>query len=435
MAPPTQREFFADIPAIRYVSPETATDDLLVYREYNADEVILGRPMHEWLRFAVCFWHTFLTPPSDVFGEATTIRPWNTHEDAFQRAKERVDAGFEFISKLGVKYYTFHDTDILPDGLEHHWPEMTEYLLAKQQATGIKLLWGTVNMFNNKMYMHGAATSPHLPAFLSAAEQVQRAMEITHKLGGENFVLWGGREGFQTILNTDIGREEAHYAAFLRMAVAYKAKIGATFQFLIEPKPHEPMKHQYDYDAATTLGFLYRHGLQDHFKLNIEPNHTTLAGHDYVHDIVFASTAGHLGSIDANSGDPSLGWDTDQFPMDSKQAALIMRAVIKQGGLAPGGLNFDAKVRRESTALRDIVMGHIGAIDNLARGLRKAAEFTEKLDSRVNARYATWESDVGRLIEKGGAAFDTLPRVNKATDFPPSGEQEAFEVELYRALH
>ncbi|OQS00306.1 xylose isomerase 1, partial [Thraustotheca clavata] len=427
--------FFRDIPPIEY-NPQAPDTELFCFREYCADEFILGKPMHEWCRFAVCFWHTFANEPSDVFGEITARRPWNAQEDPLLLAKRRIDAAFEFMTLLGIRFYTFHDTDILPQDHEHLWDSIIPYLLAKQEETSIRLLWGTANLFSNRKYMHGAATSPSLSVFIDAAKQVKRAMYITHVLGGENYVFWGGREGFQTLLNTDMAKEETHYAMFLRMAVEYKKTLGATYQLLIEPKPHEPMKHQYDYDAATTLCFLYRHDLQAHFKLNIEPNHTTLAGHDYHHDIAYASMAKYLGSIDCNTGDSSLGWDTDQFLMDVNHATLIMRTVIQQQGLAPGGLNFDAKVRRESTSLKDIVIAHIGAMDCIARGLRKAANMYLKghIESKVQARYSSWDCTLGRQIENGEMTFESL--VNKTVRSEPlaSGEQESYELMFFRGL-
>jgi len=296
----------------------------LAFRHYNAEEVIMGKKMKDWLRFSVCYWHTFRGTGSDPFGSSTIVRPWDDQSSSLENAKNRLRAAFEFMSKLGVEFWTFHDRDIAPEGKD--LAETNKYLeavvdlaLQLQKETGIKCLWGTANLFSHHRYMNGAATNPDAHVFAHAVAQVKKAMDATLKLGGENFVFWGGREGYQCILNSDIKRELDHLAAFFKMAVDYKEKIGAKFQFLIEPKPREPTKHQYDYDAQTVISFLRTYGLEKHFKLNIEPNHTTLAGHDYEHDIIFASKLGFLGSIDSNTGDQALGWDTDQFPMDPKK--------------------------------------------------------------------------------------------------------------------
>jgi len=335
-----------------------------------------------------------------------------------------------------VEYYTFHDRDVAPEGknLEETNKNLDEIVnLAKdlQQKTGIKCLWGTANLFSHKRYMNGAATNPDLHAFSYAAAQVKKAIEVTHFLGGENYVFWGGREGYQTILNTNVKIELDHFASFLEMAVKHKKKIGFTGTFLIEPKPREPTKHQYDYDAQTVIGFLKHYKLDNEFKLNIEPNHTTLAGHDYEHDVEVASRYGMLGSVDANTGDTLLGWDTDQFPMDVKKATLLMMSVIRQGGLAPGGLNFDAKVRRESTDIEDMFIAHIGAMDTFARGLLNAANAMGEMEKMVTHRYSSWDSELGKKVESGDCDFETLEKylLGLETQEPAtiSSKQEKFE--------
>jgi xylose isomerase len=355
----------------------------------------------------------------------------------------KADAAFEMFTKLGVKYYTWHDVDMVAEGdtLEEQqglMDEVSDYLLVKQKETGVKCLWGTTNLFGHRRFMNGALTNPDMNVFAVAAAHVKKAMEITYKLGGENFVFWGGREGFQTILNTNMRKELDHMAAFFKMAVTFKKELGAKFQFLIEPKPREPMKHQYDYDAATVIGFLHTYGLQNDFKVNIEPNHTTLAGHDYEHDIYFASQYNMLGSVDCNTGDPMVGWDTDQFLMDEKKAVLVMKRVIEMGGLAPGGLNFDAKVRRESTDLEDLFIAHASSMDCFARGLRLAAKVIEKneLGELVSKRYASWKSELGVKIESGKATLEEVVAYAKGKGEPAhvSGKQEYAEMLLTRGM-
>eukprot|EP00750_Incisomonas_marina_P013298 INCI17283.2.p1 GENE.INCI17283.2~~INCI17283.2.p1 ORF type:complete len:454 (-),score=82.56 INCI17283.2:1112-2473(-) len=369
-------EWFPTVKKCEYEGPSSKNP--LAFKHYNPNEVILGKKMSEWCRFGVCYWHTFRGSGADPFGFGTLPRPWDDGSNTVENAKRRVRVAFEFFAKLGVEYYTFHDRDVAPEGknlaeTNAILDEVTDYMLEMQEKTGIKLLWGTANLFAHPRYMNGGGTAPNADCMAYACAQVKKAMEVTLKLGGENFVFWGGREGYQSVLNTDVRRELDHFAIFLQAAVNHKEKIGADFQLLIEPKPREPMKHQYDYDAQTCIGFLKTYNLDKHFKLNIEPNHTTLAGHDYEHDLLMSSLYGFLGSIDANTGDTLLGWDTDQFPMDVKKATLAMLVVLKQEGLAPGGLNFDCKVRRESTDIEDMFISHIGAMDTFARGLRAAA--------------------------------------------------------------
>jgi len=437
-------EIFADIKPIKY-NPQAAADDVLVFKHYNQDEVILGKPMHEWLRFAVCYWHTFRALGADMFGTPTLDRPWeDQNSDALTVAKKRLRAAFEFFTKLGVKYYTFHDRDIAPEGqtieeTERNLDEIVQLAKQLQKQTGIKCLWGTANLFTNPRYMNGAATNPDAHVFAFAAAQVKKAMEVTHELGGENYVFWGGREGYMSLLNTDVRKELDHFAAFLRLAVEHKKKIGFKGQLLIEPKPKEPTKHQYDYDAQTVMGFLNHYGLEKDFKLNIEPNHTTMAGHSYEHDIEVCSRFGMLGSIDSNTGDTSLGWDTDQFPMNLRDCAFVMKTVIAQGGLAPGGLNFDCKVRRESTNLQDMFIAHIGAMDCFALALRKMARLFEekKFEALVQQRYASFnETEIGKKIEAGKITFDELHAFIQKNGEPAktSGEQEKYEAIFNRYL-
>jgi len=431
-------EFFPTIEKIPFIPfDKPTTDKILAFRHYNAEELIHGKKMKDWLRFSVCYWHTFRTTGMDPFGFQTIFRPWDDCSTSVENAIRRLRAAFEFMSKLGVEHWTFHDRDIAPEGknlaeTNKNLDTVVELAVELQKQTGMKLLWGTANLFSHPRYMNGAATNPDAHVFAHAAAQVKKAMDITLKLGGENFVFWGGREGYQSILNTDIKKELDHLAAFFKMAVEYKHKIGAKFQFLIEPKPREPTKHQYDYDAQTVISFLKAYKLDEHYKLNIEPNHTTLAGHDYEHDIIVASKMGFLGSIDSNTGDQALGWDTDQFPMDPKKAALVMKTVIEQGGLAPGGLNFDSKVRRESTDTEDMFIAHIGAMDTFARGLKIAVHVIEDniLPKLVKERYCSYETGIGQEIEHGKATFDECEEFILKNGEPKShsGKQEKFEL-------
>lgn len=382
------------------------------------------------------YWHTFRGSGLDPFGAPTLIRAWDDGSDSVENAKRRLDVAFEFFTKLGNEYWTFHDRDVAPEGRDLAesnaiLEEVTDYALEKQKETGVKLLWGTANLFSNPRYMNGAGTNPDFHTFAYAAAQVKKAMEVTVKLGGINYVFWGGREGYQSVLNTDVRRELDHAAEFFKMAVAHKKDLGSDMQLLIEPKPREPTKHQYDYDAQTVMSFLQYYGLQDDFKLNIEPNHTTLAGHDYEHDLMMASRYGMLGSVDSNTGDPLLGWDTDQFPMNFHQATLAMLIVLNQGGLAPGGLNFDAKVRRESTDTEDMFIAHVGAMDTFARGLRNAAKVLEEgvLPGMVTDRYSTWDSAGGAKVEAGESSFAEMEALALENGEPPvkSGKQEKYE--------
>lgn len=396
----------------------------------------MGKSMEQWLKFSACYWHSFGGTGADPFGTATIRRPWDDGTQSMANYKRRMHAAFEFFSKLGVKYWTFHDRDIAPEGKDFaestkNLQEMTALAKQLQAKTGVQLLWGTANLFGHARYMNGAATNPDAAVFAHAAAQVKRAMQATHELGGQAFVFWSGRDGYQTLLNKDVEKDLQHYAQFLKMAVQYKSQIGFTGQLLIEPKPKEPLKHQYDFDAQTVMGFLQRFGLTEHFKLNIEPNHTTLAGHSYEHDIELCAKMGMLGSIDANTGDPSLGWDTDQFPGDLKSCSLVLKAVLECGGLPNGGLNFDCKIRRESIALSDLFAGHIAAMDLLARALKAAAVLVSNpaLKAVVPTRYASYATDFGRAIESGKCTFDDCEQFVTRNGEPASvsGEQEKVE--------
>lgn len=369
----------------------------------------MGQKMKDIFRFSVAFWHTFRHTGQDQFGSCTIKREWDDGSDSLENALRRVDAAFELFQKLGVQYYCFHDVDVAPEGktlqeTEEILTKVTDHMLALQQKTGVRCLWATQNLFSHPRFMNGAATNPDFNVFCWAAAKTKMALDAGKKLGAANHVFWGGREGYQTLLNTKVKAELDHLAALLKMAVDYKKKIGATFQLLIEPKPKEPTKHQYDYDAQTVMGFLKQYHLEDDFKLNIEPNHTMLAGHDYEHDLLMSQIYGKLGSIDSNTGDAMLGWDTDQFPMDVKKCILTMMIVLKQGGIAPGGFNFDCKVRRESTDPEDLFIAHVGAMDTFARGLRCAAKILEEGEYQklIDLRYSSWEkSDLAKKASLG----------------------------------
>jgi xylose isomerase len=392
--------------------------------------------MKDWLRFSVCYWHTFRGLGADPFGGQTLFRPWDDGTNSMENALRRVDVAFEFFNKLGVDYYTFHDVDVSPQGntlaeSNKNFDVIATKLEAKQKETGVKLAWGTANLFSHWRYACGAATNPDAHVYAYAAAQVKKAMEVTYRLGGENYVFWGGREGYQSLLNTSPRRELDHLARFLQMAIDHKKSLGANFQLLIEPKPREPSTHQYDYDAQTVIGFLKHYGLDKDFKVNIEPNHTTLAGHSFEHDIIMSSKYGFLGSIDANTGDPTLGWDTDQFCMEPKKAMFVMYAVIEQGGLAPGVLNFDAKVRRESTDVEDLFIAHAAGMDTFARGLKAAAAIKTDgtLDKWVKERYATFDTGIGAKVEAGKTSFAELEKyvLEKGEVTRQSGKQEKYE--------
>jgi xylose isomerase len=426
---------FPDISKIQYEGP--ASKNPLAFRQYNPDETVAGKPMKEHLRFSVTYWHTFRGMGADMFGVGTAIRPWEDGSNSVEMAQRRVRVAFEFMEKLGVPFYAFHDRDVAPEG--RHLAESNRNLDAvvkvmkeEQQRTGIKLLWGTAQLFVQPRYVHGAATSCNADVFAYAAAQVKKAMEVTHELGGAGYVFWGGREGYSTLLNTDLKREMEHLGAFMHLAVDYKKQLGFQGPFYIEPKPKEPTKHQYDSDAAACLNFLREYDLLRHFKLNLETNHATLAGHTMQHELEVAAAAGALGSIDANMGDELLGWDTDQFPTNVYLTAQVMLTVLKMGGFATGGLNFDAKVRRESFEPNDLFYAHIAGMDAFARGL-KAAEAIRRdgrLQEFVRQRYSSWDSGIGEKIEKGKASFKDLEAyILKKGEITPnmSGRQEFLE--------
>lgn len=433
---------FPEVDRIQYEGPESKNP--LAYRWYNADEEINGVTMRDHLRFSVVYWHTFRGIGSDPFGPGTMLRPWEDGTDSIENAQNRVRVAFEFIEKLGAPYYAFHDRDVAPEGdtlAESHanFDEVVKVLKEEQERTGIKLLWGTANLFSNPRYMHGAATSCNADAFAYAAAQVRKCLEVTKELGGENYVFWGGREGYQNLYNTDIKRELDHLGAFFHMAVDYANKIGFDGMFLIEPKPKEPTKHQYDSDAAACINFLRAYGLTEKFKLNIETNHATLAGHTMMHELDYAGAQGMLGSIDANTGDLMLGWDTDQFPTDFYLTAQCMLMILKYGGLAPGGVNFDAKVRRESFEPIDLFHAHVGGMDAFARGLRIAANIISdgELAQFVANRYSSWNGGIGAEIEAGQHSLESLEAymLEQGEIEPnPSGRQEMLENLINRYL-
>ncbi|XP_068651901.1 xylose isomerase-like isoform X2 [Aristolochia californica] len=433
-------EFFPNVPQIKYEGPTSKQP--LAFKWYNADEVILGKKMKDWMRFSVAFWHTFRGTGGDPFGAPTKQWPWEDGTNSLAMAKRRMRANFEFIKKLGVEWWCFHDRDIAPDGktLEETNANLDDVVaLAKElQGTKIRPLWGTAQLFHHPRYMHGAATSPEVGVYAYAAAQVKKAMEVTHYLGGQNYVFWGGREGYQSLLNTDMKRELDHMATFLKAAADWKKKIGFNGTLLIEPKPQEPTKHQYDWDAATTASFLLKYGLSGEFKLNIECNHATLSKHSCFHELETARISGLLGNVDANTGDPQIGWDTDQFLVDIGEATLIMLSVVRNGGLAPGGFNFDAKLRRESTDPEDLFIAHISGMDTLARGLRSVVKLIEEgdLDELVRKRYASFDSEIGAMIEGGKADFENLEKKAMEWGEPivPSGKQELAEMIFQSAL-
>jgi xylose isomerase len=428
-------QFFPEVSKIAYEGPDSLNP--LAFRHYNADEKVEGRSMRDHLRFAVCYWHTFRGMGGDPFGPGCAVRPWEDGTDSVDMAIKRVQVAFEFMEKLGAPFYCFHDRDVAPERsnlseTNANLDRVVKVLKQEQERTGIKLLWGTANLFSNKRFMHGAATSCNADVFAYAAAQVKKAIEVTHELGGVNYVFWGGREGYSNLYNTDLKRELDHLARFFHMAVDYKKKIGFTGQFLIEPKPKEPTVHQYDFDCAAVVAFLKSNNLAGDFKLNVETNHATLAGHTMMHELAYASMHGLLGSIDANRGDLLLGWDTDQFPTDLYLTTQCMLVILGQGGLAPGGVNFDAKVRRESFEPVDLFHAHIGGMDAFAQGLKIAAKIRSDgvLRDFVKNRYSSWDSGIGTEIESGRAGFTELEKylLGKGDAAPnSSGRQEMLE--------
>jgi xylose isomerase len=429
-----EREHFPGIPRIPYEGPES--DNPLAFKAYDATRLVGGKPMRDHLRFAVCYWHTFCATGADPFGPGTRNYSWDEQHEPMARARDRLDAAFEFCTKLGVPFYCFHDRDLAPEGAsvaesEANLAELVELARERQEATGMRLLWGTANLFSHPRYMNGAATNPDFDVVAHAGAQVKAALDATVALGGENYVFWGGREGYSSLLNTDPRRELEHLARFLGAARDYGRSIGFEGTFLVEPKPMEPMYHQYDTDAQTVIGFLRRHGLDGDFKLNIEANHATLAGKSFAHELQMAADAGLLGSIDANRGNPQNGWDTDQFPTDLYDAVHAMLIVESAGGFTTGGLNFDARVRRESTARDDLFLAHIGGMDTFARGLLIAHDLLERspLILERRQRYASFDSGIGQAFERGELGLAAL-RDHAARSGEPkqrSGRQERWE--------
>jgi xylose isomerase len=428
------KEFFKGIGSIKYEGVES--DNPLAFKWYDETKVVAGKTMKEHLRFAVCYWHTFCNTGADPFGPGTKHFAWDAGGDAGQRAKDKMDAAFEFITKLGVPYYCFHDIDLVDEGAnlkeyESRLQSIVDYAKQKQAASGVKLLWGTANVFSNPRYMNGASTNPDFAAVAYAGTQVKNALDATIALGGENYVFWGGREGYMSLLNTNMKRELDHLARFLTMARDYARRQGFKGVFFIEPKPCEPTKHQYDYDSATVIGFLRHYGLDKDFKLNIEVNHATLAGHTMQHELQVAADAGMLGSIDANRGDDQNGWDTDQFPIDLNEMVESMLIILEAGGFGGGGINFDAKTRRNSTDLEDIFMAHIGGMDNFARALVVADKILQKSPYKKfrKDRYASFDSGKGKEFEGGALKLEDLREFALSNGEPKqtSGKQEWLE--------
>ncbi len=430
----SQKEYFPQIGKIKFEGTESHNP--MAYRYYDADRVVLGKPMKEWLKFAMAWWHTLCAEGGDQFGGGTRKYPWNEAPDIMTAARQRADAGFEIMSKLGIEYFCFHDTDLIGDlddidSYEARMKEITEYLKEKMAATGIRNLWGTANVFGNARYMNGAATNPDFDVVARAAVQIRNAIDATIALGGQNYVFWGGREGYMSLLNTDQKREKEHLATMLTIARDYARAKGFGGTFLIEPKPMEPTKHQYDVDTETVIGFLKAHGLDKDFKVNIEVNHATLAGHTFEHELAVAVDNGMLGSIDANRGDYQNGWDTDQFPIDSYELIQAMMQVIRNGGLGNGGTNFDAKTRRNSTDPEDIFIAHIAGMDAMARALLSAAELLEKSPYKkmLADRYASFDSGMGKEFEEGRLSLEQVVEYAKSKPEPSvtSGKQELYE--------
>ena len=428
------KEFFPEIPVIKFEGKDSKNP--FAYHYYDAGKVVMGKKMSEWLKFAMCWWHTLCAEGSDQFGPGTKTFPWNASADPIQAAKDKADAGFEIMTKLGIEYYCFHDVDLVRESddieeYEKNLKEIVAYLKKKQEETGIKLLWGTANVFGHKRYMNGASTNPDFDVVARAIVQIKNAIDATIELGGTNYVFWGGREGYMSLLNTDMGREKKHMATMLRMARDYGRKKGFKGTFLVEPKPMEPTKHQYDFDTETVIGFLKENGLDKDFKVNIEVNHANLAGHTFEHELACAVDAGMLGSIDANRGDYQNGWDTDQFPIDNFDLIQAMMQIIRGGGFKDGGTNFDAKTRRNSTDLDDIFIAHISAMDAMARALENAAELLEKspIKEMVAKRYSSFDSGEGKLFEEGRLTLEDVYEYGKKNGEPAqtSGKQELYE--------
>ncbi|MCS5489658.1 xylose isomerase [Algoriphagus limi] len=433
--------YFPEIGKIGYEGPQS--DNPLAFRYYDENRVIGGKTMKEHFKFAIAYWHSFCGTGADPFGPGTIRHPWDENPDAIQRAKDKMDAAFEFITKIGAPYYCFHDVDLIDEGgslaeYEKRMEIITDYALQKQKETGVKLLWGTANVFSNPRYMNGASTNPNFDVVAWAGAQVKNALDATIKLGGENYVFWGGREGYMSLLNTDMNREVEHLAKFLSIARDYARKNGFKGTFFIEPKPMEPTKHQYDYDSATVIGFLRHYGLDKDFKLNIEVNHATLAGHTFQHELQVAADAGLLGSIDANRGDYQNGWDTDQFALNLQELTEAMLVLLTSGGLKGGGVNFDAKIRRNSTDPDDLFLAHIGSMDAFARGMLIANDILEKSDylERRKQRYSSFDAGKGKDFEEGKLTLEDLRNYAAEVGEPTqiSGKQEYYENLLNRFI-
>ena len=428
------REYFPGIGQIRFEGPKS--DNPLAFKWYDENKIIAGKKLKEHLRFAIAYWHSFCNTGGDPFGPGTKNYLWNSSTDTVQAAKDKMDAAFEFITKLGVPYYCFHDIDLVDEGssssvYESRLQAMVDYAKQKQAASGVKLLWGTANVFSNPRYMNGAATNPDFAALSYAGLQIKNALDATIALGGENYVFWGGREGYMSLLNTNMKREIEHLGRFLGMARDYARRQGFKGVFFIEPKPCEPTKHQYDYDCSTVIGFLKAFGLDGDFKINIEANHATLAGHSFQHELQVAADAGMLGSIDANRGDPQNGWDTDQFPTQLNEIVESMLIILEAGGFGGGGINFDAKTRRNSTDPEDLFLAHIGGMDSFARGLIVADEILSRSPFKKirKERYASFDSGIGKEYEEGRLSLEDLRNFALANGEPKqiSGKQELLE--------
>jgi len=437
------RPFFADVEPIQFAGPDSS--DPLGFRYYDRDRIVAGRRMEDHLRFAVCYWHTFCWPGSDVFGDGTFGRPWHAaNGDAVAQAEHKLAAAFEFLEKLGVPFFCFHDRDLAPEGDGYAescalLDRFAERAQAEMERTGVRLLWGTANLFGHPRYAAGAASNPDPEVFAFAAAQVKHCLEVTHRLGGANYVMWGGREGYETLLNTDLRRESEQLGRFMQLVVEHKHRIGFPGTLLIEPKPHEPTKHQYDHDVAAVQAFLQRYGLEQEIKLNIEVNHATLAGHSFHHEVASAIAADLLGSVDANRGDPQNGWDTDQFPNDPAELALPLYEILRAGGLGAGGFNFDAKLRRQSLDPVDLFHAHVGGMDTLAQALLIAADLQQRgeLAEFVRQRYAGWDAAFGKSILAGERSLEDLARWAREENPDPqprSGRQELLENLVRRSV-
>ena len=434
------KEYFPQIGKIPFEGTESK--NVMAFHYYDPERVVMGKKMKDWLRFSMAWWHTLCGASGDQFGGQTRSYEWDKADDAVQRAKDKMDAGFEIMQKLGIEYFCFHDVDLVEEGAtvaeyESRMKAITDYAQEKMAATGIKLLWGTANVFGNKRYMNGAATNPDFDVVARAGVQIKNAIDATIKLGGQNYVFWGGREGYMSLLNTQMQREKNHLAKMLTAARDYARSKGFTGTFLIEPKPMEPTKHQYDVDTETVIGFLRANGLEKDFKVNIEVNHATLAGHTFEHELAVAVDNGMLGSIDANRGDAQNGWDTDQFPIDNYELTQAMMQIIRSGGLGTGGSNFDAKLRRNSTDPEDIFIAHISGMDAMARALLNAAAILEEseLPQMLKDRYASFDSGIGKDFEDGKLSLEQIYEYGKKVEEPKatSGKQEKYEtiVALY----